>query len=459
MEMDDGDGDDRLLIPIKKLGGITMSISLQPQARVLSTELFQHVNQEITLMGWAHKCRYLGNLSFISVRDRKGIVQCVLEGELASIVIETESVVSIRGKVVPHPNSEGVFEIQATNVEIMNAAMNSLPFEINKKEVKAGLDTILDNRVLSLRNPKLHAVLTIQSVLVRAFQQFLSNQGFTQIFTPKIVASGTEGGSNLFPLQYFEKEAYLAQSPQFYKQMMVGAGYERVFEIAPAYRAEEHNTSRHLNEYISLDVEMGFIESEEDLMELETALLREMFQAVQVECTAEVELLGISIPQLSDIPRIPVAEAQAILESKYGKQSPKGDLDPEGERLICQYIAEQGKPAFVFITDYPREIRPMYAKPNPSNPALTSSFDLLFNGLEVTTGGQRIHQFDLLVDSMKDRGLSSESFGSYLDTFKYGMPPHGGFAIGLERLTAQLIGLSNVRHASAFPRDRTRLTP
>jgi nondiscriminating aspartyl-tRNA synthetase len=334
-----------------------------------------------------------------------------------------------------------------------------LPFEINKKTTDVRLDTLLNHRVLSLRHPQLHATFRIQSALAGAFRDFLYQRDFTQIFTPKIVSSGTEGGSNLFPVDYFGRQAYLAQSPQFYKQMMVGAGYERVFEIAPVYRAEEHNTSRHLNEYVSLDVEMGFIRSDDDLMDLEQELLWYVLEKVAAECEAELALLGVDVRVPSEIPRIPVEEAQHILQRKYGKTSPKGDLDPEGERLICRYAAENGKPAFVFITRYPREVRPMYAMPAPDNEELTSSFDLIFNGLEITTGGQRIHDYEMLLASMLGRGLNPDHFAGYLDVFRYGMPQHGGFAIGLERLTSRLLGLSNVREASAFPRDRTRLAP
>lgn len=429
------------------------------QVRVLASQLPTFVGEAVTLKGWTHKIRHLGNLAFLVLRDRTGLVQCVLEGELASLHIENEAVVAITGKVVPAPKAPGGLEVSATAVEIISPPSMALPFEINKKSVKAGLESLLDHRVLSLRNPKIHAAFTIQSALAGGFREYLASQGFTQIFTPKIVATGTEGGSNLFPISYFEQKAYLAQSPQFYKQMMVGAGFERVFEIAPVYRAEEHNTTRHLNEYLSLDVEMGFIESEEDLMDLETGLLHHMFGKVATECAREVQLLGATIPEITNIPRIPVGEAQEIILRKYGKISPKGDLDPEGERLICQYVGESGKPALVFMTRYPRHIRPMYAMPAPDNPALTASFDLLFNGLEITTGGQRIHHPQMLIDSIASRGLNPESFDTYLEVFRLGMPPHGGFAIGLERLTARLLGLSNIREATAFPRDRTRLTP
>lgn len=430
-----------------------------PAQRTLAAQVPSYLGQSISLSGWVHRFRAFGNLAFLLVRDRSGLVQCVLEGALATSPLPHEAVVTVTGTVQQSERAPGGYEIAAHELQILSLPTRPLPFEVNLPDVKANLETQLEHRVLSLRHPKTHAILSIQAALAGAFRSYLSGQGFTQIFTPKVVAAGTEGGSNLFPLQYFEQQAYLAQSPQFYKQMMVGAGYERVFEIAPVYRAEEHNTSRHLNEYLSLDVEMGFIQSEEDLMNLETALLRSMFTSVAESCERELALLGVTPPSVAEIPRITVAEAQAILERRYGKRSPKGDLDPEGERLLCQHVSEGGKPALVFLTRYPRSIRPMYAMPAPEDSTLTASFDLLFNGLEITTGGQRIHDPAMLIESIKSRGLRPESFAHYLEVFELGMPPHGGFAIGLERLTAKLLGLSNVREASAFPRDRTRITP
>lgn len=430
-----------------------------PAQRTLATEVQLYPGQSVSLSGWVHRFRAFGNLAFLLMRDRSGLVQCVLQGALATQPFPSESVITITGTVQASERAPGGFEVAAETVQLISQPTRPLPFEVNLPDVKANLETQLEHRVLSLRHPKSHAILSIQAALAGAFRSFLAGQGFTQIFTPKIVAAGTEGGSNLFPLQYFEQQAYLAQSPQFYKQMMVGAGYERVFEIAPVYRAEEHNTSRHLNEYLSLDVEMGFIQSEEDLMNLETALLRSVFASVTESCERELALLQVTPPTIAEIPRVTVAEAQAILERQYGKISPKGDLDPEGERLLCQHVSEGGRPALVFLTRYPRSIRPMYAMPAPEDPTLTASFDLLFNGLEITTGGQRIHDPAMLIESIQGRGLNPASFAHYLEVFELGMPPHGGFAIGLERLTAKLLGLGNVREASAFPRDRTRITP
>ncbi|WGU95684.1 aspartate--tRNA(Asn) ligase [Paenibacillus dendritiformis] len=437
-----------------------MSINKESEVRVLCSTVSRCEGRQVIIQGWVHGVRHLGQVAFVDVRDRSGIVQCVLEGEWLDLSLTLESVVAVHGRAVPAAKAANGVEIHADRVEVLNRAASPLPFDLNKKHLKVRLDTMLDHRVLSLRHRKAHSIFTIQSALAGAFRDYLTRHGFTQIFTPKIVASGTEGGSNLFPINYFEYTAYLAQSPQFYKQMMVGAGYERVFEIGPVYRAEEHNTSRHLNEYISLDAEVGFIRSEEELMDLEQELLKHMFDTVARQCENEFNLLEVEpLALTADIPRMTVAEAHRILERKYGKLSPKGDLDPEGERLLCQYVAENNQPGFVFLTRYPREIRPLYAMPAADEPALTASFDLLMSGLEITTGGQRIHELDQLIASIRSRGLNPEHFDSYLDLFRYGMPPHGGFAIGLERLTSRLLGLGNVREASAFPRDRNRLTP
>lgn len=437
-----------------------MSINKESEVRVLCSTVSRCEGRQVAIQGWVHGVRHLGQVAFMDVRDRSGIVQCVLEGEWLDLSLTLESVVAVHGRAVPAAKAANGVEIHADRVEVLNRAASPLPFDLNKKHLKVRLETMLDHRVLSLRHRKAHSIFTIQSALAGAFREYLTRDGFTQIFTPKIVASGTEGGSNLFPINYFEHTAYLAQSPQFYKQMMVGAGYERVFEIGPVYRAEEHNTSRHLNEYISLDAEVGFIRSEEELMVLEQELLKHMFDTVARQCEDEFNLLEVEpLATTADIPCMTVAEAHRILERKYGKLSPKGDLDPEGERLLCQYVAENNQPGLVFLTRYPREIRPLYAMPAADEPELTASFDLLMGGLEITTGGQRIHELDQLIASIRCRGLNPELFDSYLELFRYGMPPHGGFAIGLERLTSRLLGLGNVREASAFPRDRNRLTP
>ena len=423
--------------------------------RSLCQELTQCVGEAVLLQGWAHRVRRLGGLVFLQVRDRSGIVQVALEGELAAIPLSHEDVVQVTGQVAAEPRAPGGVEVRANSLAVLGRAAE-LPFEVNGREMKAGLDVQLDHRVLSLRHAKAHAALQVQAAVIQGFRHYLLGQGFTEIHTPKLVATGTEGGSEVFAVQYFERQVYLAQSPQFYKQMMVGAGYERVFEVGPVFRAEEHNTSRHLNEYVSLDVEMGFIQNEEDLMALETGLLQSVFSRVRERLPEALALHQAEAPEVTEIPRLPLAEAQAILRRHYRKESPEGNLDPEGERLICEHV---GGNQLVFVTRYPVSKRPMYAMPAADAPELTASFDLLFRGLEVTTGGQRHHEYERLVASIKSRGLAPQDFASYLEVFRLGMPPHGGFAIGAERLTARLLGLNNVREAAAFPRDRTRVQP
>ncbi|HKM43578.1 MAG TPA: aspartate--tRNA(Asn) ligase [Limnochordia bacterium] len=427
--------------------------------RVLIEELVNCLEQEVLVKGWVLRIRRLSQVNFLVLRDRTGVIQVVVDPLLLKDVeISTESVVEIVGLVKPEPRSKVGFELVAQTIKVLSLAGN-LPINVNGQELNVPLDIALDNRVLSLRHAKVNPVFRIQAALGQAFQEFLNKEGFVQVFTPKIVVSGTEGGTELFALDYFEEKAYLAQSPQFYKQMLVGAGFERVYEVGQVFRAEKHATSRHLNEYVSLDLEMGFIESEHDVMDLENRLLVQMFAQVQERCAKELDLLGICLPEVPSIPRIALSEALEVLEREYGRErsDKEADLDPEGERLLSRYVLEQTGSEFVFVTDYPWEKRPMYTM--PKGEVTTASFDLLFRGLEITTGGQRIHSHELLVENMRKKGLNPAEFSSYLNNFTIGMPPHGGLAIGLERLTAQIIGLSNIRQACLFPRDRHRLTP
>jgi nondiscriminating aspartyl-tRNA synthetase len=424
--------------------------------RALSTEIGDHAGEKVIVQGWVHRVRELGGIRFLLVRDRRGIVQCVLGKEV--IGLNNEDVVEMTGVVSLDERAPMGVEVQVESVTVISAAQPGLPIEVNQKRLTASLDTALDHRALSLRNPRVRAALKIQSELVHAFRECLGAEGFTEIHTPKIVCAGAEGGSALFPVDYFGRKAFLAQSPQFYKQIMVGV-FERVFEVAHVFRAEEHNTTRHLNEYLSLDLEMGFIESDGTVMDLEVRLLRSMFEHLALVCQVELEMYQVKVPAV-DPPRIPLAEAKEILLSKFGKEyDADDDLDPEGERLICRYIQEETGSELVFLTEYPVKKRPMYTMPHESKPGITRSFDLLYKGLEVTTGGQRIHDYEMLKSSIEGRGLDPSEFDYYLEAFKYGMPPHGGLAIGAERLTARLLDMPNVREATAFPSDTSRLVP
>jgi nondiscriminating aspartyl-tRNA synthetase len=427
--------------------------------RILINELKDHLEEQVLIKGWIHRIRKLSKVTFLVLRDRTGIVQCVIDPKSIEVKdIKNESVVEIIGKVKAANNSTGELEVQVEKLDIISQVKEDLPIEINSEELQVNIDTMLNNRVLSLRNLKNSAIFKIQAALVQGFTEFLKERGFTQVFSPKLVSEGAEGGTAIFEVKYFDRKAYLAQSPQFYKQMLVGAGYERVFEVAHVYRAEEHNTLRHLNEYVSMDLELGFIEDEKDIMMLETELLKFMFSYLEKACEKELQLLKISLPLIEEtIPFMKLEEAIEILKLEYGKIELEKDLDPEGERLIGQYVKEKYNSDFVFLTQYPRSKRPMYTM--PLGESSTNSFDLLYKGLEITTGGQRIHDYEMLKENMLIKGYNPDNFTNYLEVFKYGMPPHGGLAIGLERLTAQLLGIKNVRETSLFPRDRDRLVP
>ena len=421
--------------------------------RVLVRDLKAHVGQEVELLGFLHWRRDLGRIQFLLLRDRSGVVQVVTGGLKLPL---PESALRVRGLVVENAKAPGGLEVQAKEVEVLSPALEPTPVEIPKEEWRANPDTLLEYRYVTLRGEKARAPLKVQAALVRGFRFFFNETATTEIYTPKVVRAGAEGGSGLFGVDYFEKRAYLAQSPQLYKQIMVGV-FERVYEVAPVWRMEEHHTSRHLNEYLSLDVEMGFIADEEDLMRLEEALLAEMLEEALNTAGDEIRLLGATWPSFpQDIPRLTHAEAKRILKEELGY--PVGqDLSEEAERLLGEYAKERWGSDWLFVTRYPRSVRPFYTYPEEDG--TTRSFDLLFRGLEITSGGQRIHRYEELLESLKAKGMDPEAFQGYLEVFKYGMPPHGGFAIGAERLTQKLLGLPNVRYARAFPRDRHRLTP
>ncbi len=427
--------------------------------RKLVSELREFIDEKVCIKGWIYKIRKLKFITFVIIRDRSGLVQCIVnnnEFDLSEISIE--SVVSIIGNVKESSNALSTFEVQVESIEVISKVEGELPIEINKENLEVNLDTMINNRALSLRHPKINAIFKVQNLIVNAFREFLNNEGFTEIHTPKIVKEGAEGGTEVFEVKYFENKAYLAQSPQFYKQMMVGAGFERVFEIGHAYRAEEHNTNRHLNEYISMDLEIGFIEDEKDIMEIEERLLISILESLNRKGKEYLDLLQVELPVINgEIPKIEFKEALNILKKYYNKEDLDGDLDPEAEKLLCEYSKEKLNSDFIFLTNYPRKKRPMYTMPNGEDE--THSFDLLFRGIEITTGGQRIHDYNMLVDNMKYKGLNPKSYESYLALFKYGMPKHGGLAIGLERITAKILGLENVREATLITRDRKRLIP
>lgn len=427
--------------------------------RTFISELKVSDDEVVLLRGWIYKIIDLSSVVFIKLRDKSGIVQLVTDKDQIE-GLKLENAVEVVGKKSENEKAPGGIEIIVDKIKILGKTYyDKLPFEINSFKNKAALETQLDHRTIALRRPEIRAIFKVQNEIEQAFRDYLRSKNFEQIHTAKIIDSSTEGGSEMFTVNYFDRRSFLAQSPQFYKQMMVGAGFERVYEIGHAYRAELHNTWRHLNEYVSLDVEMGFIKDEFELMDLEEGFLDYLFKHLNRVCKKELEMYKVKLPDEVKIPRITLDEAHKILLEKYNKKSPLGNIDAKGEELICDYVKKEYGTEFVFLTKYPVTKRPMYTMPDDKDKTLTKSFDLIYDGLEITTGGQRIHDYEMLKANIIKFGLNPEDFDFYLETFKYGMPPHGGFAIGLERLNMKILKLSNIREAALIPRDMKRLTP
>lgn len=416
----------------------------------------------VKINGAVHTIRDMGEVSFLILRKSEGLVQCVFEEGKTNFDIKTlkeESAVEAEGVVVSEERAPHGFEIRLSEVKVLSTPAEVLPLPVSKWKLNTSLEAKLNNRSISLRNVRERAVFRIQEGITRGFRDFLYSQGFTEIHTPKIGAKSAEGGANIFKLEYFHRPAILQQSPQFYKQMMVGV-FDRVFETGPVFRAEKHNTKRHLNEYTSLDFEMGYIDGFEDIMAMETGFLQYTMKLLETEYAEELKVLHVTLPNVEKIPQIRFDEAKQRVSEKYNRKIRNPyDLEPEEEVLIGQYVKEEYGSDFVFVTHYPSKKRPFYAMDDAKDPTYTLSFDLLYQGLEVTTGGQRIHDYKMLLDKIEARGMAAEGMDQYLNTFKYGMPPHGGLGIGLERLTMKLIGEDNVREACLFPRDLSRLEP
>ena len=422
----------------------------------------EYEGKEIRMNGAVHTIRHMGEVAFVILRKSRGLVQCVYEAGGTDFDIrdlKEESAVEVMGVVKAEERAPQGFEIRLKEIRVLSQPAEPLPLAVSKWKLNTSLETKLSLRPISLRNVRERAKFKIQEGIVRGFRDYLLSQGFTEIRTPKIVARGAEGGSNVFKLEYFNKKAELGQSPQFYKQTMVGV-YDRVFEAAPVFRAEKHNTTRHLNEYTSLDFEMGYIDSFRDVMDMETGMLRYVMKLLEQEYKKELDMLGVTLPEVGRIPAVRFDQAKELVSRKYDRKIRNPyDLEPEEELLIGRYFKEEYGSDFVFVTHYPSKKRPFYAMDDPEDPKFTLSFDLMFRGLEVTTGGQRIHDYREITDKMEKRGMDPEDIASYLMIFKYGMPPHGGLGIGLERLTMRLLDEQNVREASLFPRDVTRLEP
>ncbi|RGY95443.1 aspartate--tRNA(Asn) ligase [Clostridium sp. AM58-1XD] len=412
--------------------------------------------------GMIHSIRRMGEISFVIIRRRDGLVQTVYEegkGEADIRSIREGAAVRAEGILKKEARAPHGLEIRLLKAEILSEPNEPLPLAVDKWKLNASLEARLDMRPLSLRNVRERARFKIQEGIVRGFRDFLYTREFTEIHTPKIGAKSAEGGANIFKLSYFHKPAVLAQSPQLYKQIMVGV-FDRVFETGPVFRAEKHNTKRHLNEYVSLDFEMGYIDSFEDIMAMETGALRHIMELLNRDYKKELDILKVTLPRTDKIPAVRFDEAKKLVSETYGRNiRTPFDLEPEEEQLIGKYFKEEYGADFVFITHYPSKKRPFYAMDDPEDTRYTLSFDLLLHGMEITTGGQRIHEYSKLMEKIAAKGMTEEGLETYLDAFKYGMPPHGGLGIGLERLTMNLLGEENVREASLFPRDMNRLRP
>lgn len=432
------------------------------QTEELAELLSGPMEREVSVNGAIHTIRSMGDIAFVVLRKREGLLQCVWteqESRFDIRQLKEAATVTVAGKIVANEKAPNGIEVRMQEVTLVSEPAEPMPIPIAKWKMNTSLETNLNLRPISLRNIRERAKFRIQEGIVRGFRDFLYEQGFTEIHTPKIGAKGAEGGANIFKLDYFHRPAVLEQSPQFYKQMMVGV-FDRVFETAPVFRAEKHNTKRHLNEYTSLDFEMGYIEGFEDIMAMETGVLQNIMKTLVHNYKKEMEILNISLPNTDRIPCVRFDKAKELVSEKYNRpiKNPY-DLEPEEEVLIGQYFKEEYDADFVFVTHYPSKKRPFYAMDDPADTTFTLSFDCLFRGMEITTGGQRIHDYSMLLEKIAARGMTTEGMEHYLTAFKYGMPPHGGLGIGLERLTMKLLGEDNVRETTLFPRDLSRLEP
>lgn len=421
--------------------------------RSYSNELSTKVGQEVLIKGWVWQFRQLKKMSFLVLRERTGYCQVFIPAEL-NISLTNESVVEVIGLVKHEEQSKyNKVEIVAKEIKIISEA-KELPFPINRGEEGVTFPTLMNWRPLTLRMEKERAIFKIQSEIIWAYREYLRNHGFTEIQSTKLSACGAEGGSELFEVNYFGEKLYLTQSPQVYKQMMVGL-YERVFEVGKVYRAEGSNTTRHLSEFVGFEIEMGFIESVEEVMSVEEEVFKYIFEHLNKVCKKELEFFGLGELKFNPIPRIEYSKIVSEIEKEYGIKYEKIGLNTEIEKLIGEYVFKKYGSEFVFITKYPLSERPFYAMPSEGENE-SETFELIYKGTEITSGGQRIHNYEQLVKSIESKGLNPELFESYLMPFKYGMPTHGGFGIGLERILKQMLNLNTTEEASLIPRTKER---
>lgn len=432
-------------------------------SEIRTVEAREYAGQRVSLRGWLHAIRRLGGVTFVVLRDGWGTIQAVTEDEadLAPLAgLALESVIRLDGLVTANAQAPGGLELQQPEIAVITPVTEAPPLPLHKRQLNAALPTLLDHAVVLNRHPARRAVFRLAAGAMAGFRATLNARAFTEVQTPKIVASATESGANVFQLDYFGRPAFLAQSPQFYKQIMVGV-FERVYEVGPVFRAEPHDTVRHVNEYVSLDVEFGFIENHFTVMRLLREVIAGIFDHLSAHCAADLALLEAAVPVVpAEIPHIHFAEAQELILRLHGDDvRGEPDLSPQDERRLGEWARQEHGSDFLFVVGYPMVKRPFYTHPDLARPAYSNSFDLLFRGTELVTGGQRLHRYGDYLAALERAGYSTTPFETYLEAFRYGMPPHGGFAIGLERLLMQLLALPNLRLATLFPRDLTRVAP
>ena len=430
--------------------------------RITSVDFSRHLGERVRLSGWLHRLRAVGQVSFLVLRDGWGTAQAVLTPDAAADAsrLYAESVIEVEGLVAREQQAPGGYELKDAALRVISRAVQPPPLDLFRPNIRASLPTMLDHAAVALRHPRERAKHRISAAATAGFRSALTARGFLEVHTPKIVASATESGADLFEVDYFGRTAYLAQSPQLYKQTLVGV-FERVFEVGPVFRAEPHDTTRHINEYVSLDAEMGFIEDHRTVMAMVNAVVRQMVRHVAEHEEAAIRLLGSRLPEVpAEIPVVHFREAQDIVREQTGKDiSDEPDLSAAHEQVLTAWSQKATGSEFLFVEGYPMRKRPFYTHTDPARPEYSRGFDLLFRGWEIVTGGQRLHVYDEYLCALDHAGQTAADYEGYLEAFRHGMPPHGGFALGLERFVARLLGSDNLRETTLFPRDMKRLTP
>lgn len=434
--------------------------------RTLIKDLSSKLNETATIKGWLNSLRDMSKFGFAIIRDRSGIAQTVLNAEQLEQLkgLQVETVLSLTGKIVEKKSKDPAIkevEMQVESLEILSPVVDVVPVEIGKPVLDVQLDTLLDNRVITLRHPKQRAIFRVQAALVHGYRNFMERQGFTEIIFPVLAGAASEGGAEFFKVDYYGREATLTQSAQLYKQITMGV-YEGVYGLSYSFRAEKFATSRHLTEFNQFEFELGFVDGIDELMDIEEGAIREMLATVEKDCASELKIMETVLPPLGEkFPRVTLKQALELYRDEGGvDETGEPDLSPAAERwLSTVWSVQHYNSGFVFVTDWPPSKRPFYAKVDPTNPENTLTFDVIGFGSEITSGGMRINRYDEQLQRIVDKGLNPADFEDYLMMHKYGIPPEGGFAIGLQRLTQNILGLSNVKEATIFPRDVQRLRP